>query len=290
MSIHEKLAKLQQDIKSTNKLRESIVRCFMNAENIAIIVAIVSCLVTGLAIFINVKICGRIKKKYAVRKSELENDYLLKKKNLSDETEKRRQDFSNTERQFEQRQTLAEEKLNNRENELNKRIQDFENDEALRNDMSKKSDREVVIEAYVLEKQIQGSMKEFATIMANLPQILNQNVSTSLSPIIDRVNHAADSITSAGSLLENLEDRIDEAKEDISERESTIGDILMALSNKVIQMEDNIIESMPDEPDLSSIETSPLNSWDIESAVESAIGSRLDNIESRLSSIEENMN
>ena len=262
----------------------------MSSENIVLIVILISCLVVVITIFINVKICGHIKKRYADRASVLENEYTLRKKNLADETEKRRQDFSNIERQFEQRQSLAEEKLNNRENELNRRIKAFENDEAIRNDMSKKTDREVVIESYVLEKQIQSSMKEFATIMANIPQILNQNVSTALSPLIDRVNNSADYITSASSLLGNLGDKIEEARNDINEKESAIGDLLMALSNKVIQMEDNIIDSMLDEPDLSSIDTDSLSSWDIENAVENAVGSKLDEIESRLSSIEDNMN
>lgn len=129
-------------------------------------------------------------------------------------------------------------------------------------------------------------MKEFTTIVENIPQILNQNVSISISPIIEQVNDAADRITSASSLLEDLGEKIDEASNDITDRESNNEDLLVALTNKVMQMEDNIIDSMPDEPDLSSIETSSLSSWDIENAVETAIGSQLSSIESRLSSIE----
>ena len=205
-------------------------------------------------------------------------------------------DIERREEELKAQTTVAGQDLAKREEMLNQRISEFEKEQQVRDDITKKSDRDVVVELHVktmhiletlekMENKLAG-VKDYSSRLDTLSNNVTANVSNLENSLTVSVNTLKKNMESSfGNMDAVIRDSIAENSSALTEDE--VRSIVETSVNKGSSMLANNIRTAVSEALENSLITNPrIDTNDIEYAVQNCIGSSLSDIQTSVSSIE----
>ena len=169
--------------------------------------------------------------------------YLKGKKNLKAEEVAMKEQMKQDEKRLQEKIRAMEEEIEKRKEELDERIQKFNREQALREDIAGKSDRDVLVELYVKIMRIFATLESMDDNIARIDQYsekidkMDRNINNRIFKLNRSIEEIAASMDDDDSrpAIETVDDRIIEKlcqiREDISDLSGTIENVEYQINN-----------------------------------------------------------
>ena len=169
--------------------------------------------------------------------------YLKGKKNLKAEEVAMKEQMKQDEKRLQEKIRAMEEEIEKRKEEIYERIQKFNREQALREDIAGKSDRDVLVELYVKIMRIFATLESMDDNIARIDQYsekidkMDRNINNRIFKLNRSIEEIAASMDDDDSkpAIETVDDRIIEKlcqiREDISELSGTIENVEYQINN-----------------------------------------------------------
>ena len=178
------------------------------------------------------------------------NTYSCNNKALFEGKEKFKSRRSGNEKRLQEKIRAMEEEIEKRKEELDERIQKFNREQALREDIAGKSDRDVLVELYVKIMRIFATLESMDDNIARIDQYsekidkMDRNINNRIFKLNRDIEEIAASMDADDSKpdIETVDDRIIEKlcqiREDISDLSGTIENIEYQINNIEYKIDD----------------------------------------------------